>query len=234
MEELFARSWKELALRGTAALLFGVLVALWPSLTLMWLVILFGIFALTGGAISIATALKDSSGRDRWPLFLMGAIGLAVGILAMLGPALTAVMFVLVIGTTAVANGVIEITMGARLPKAQPARRLLVASGAFSVLFGGAMLVSPSASALALVWLISLYAVANGILQLVLAWRMYRSIKSGAAIMDERRETAQRSLPHDPLHNHPSLYKIPIWTAQDHGMKSSPLFSCRWANTPGS
>jgi uncharacterized membrane protein HdeD (DUF308 family) len=206
MEELFARSWKELALRGTVALLFGVLVALWPGLTLMWLVILFAVFALTGGTISIIAALKDSSGRDRRLLFLMGVVGLAVGILAMLGPALTAVMFVLVIGATAVANGVIEIIMGARLAKMQPARGLLIASGVVSVLFGGAMLVFPGAGALALVWLISLYAVVNGILQLVLAWRTYHSIQGqgGNVNVDEKREMEQRNLPHDHLHHHPS------------------------------
>lgn len=204
MEELFARSWKELALRGTAALLFGVLVALWPGLTLMWLVILFAVFALTGGTISIIAALKDSSGRDRRLLFLMGVVGLAVGILALLGPALTAVMFVLVIGATAVANGVIEIIMGARLAKMQPARGLLIASGVVSVLFGGAMLVFPGAGALALVWLISLYAVVNGILQLVLAWRTYHSIEGGSVNVDERREMEQRNLAHDHLHHHPS------------------------------
>jgi uncharacterized membrane protein HdeD (DUF308 family) len=205
MEELsiFARSWKELALRGTIALLFGVLVALWPGLTLMWLVILFAVFALAGGTISIIEALKDSSGRGRWLLLLMGGVGLAVGILALLGPALTAVMFVLIIGATAVANGVIEIMMGVRLPKTQPSRGLLIASGVVSVLFGGAMNVFPGAGALALVWLISLYAVVNGILQLVLAWRTYHSM-DGKADAGERRDMGQPDLPHDHLHHRPS------------------------------
>jgi uncharacterized membrane protein HdeD (DUF308 family) len=206
MEELsvFARSWKELALRGTIALLFGVLVALWPGLTLMWLVILFAVFALAGGTISIIEALKDSSGRGRWLLLLMGGVGLAVGILALLGPALTAVMFVLIIGATAVANGVIEILMGVRLPKTQSSRGLLIASGVVSVLFGGAMIVFPGAGALALVWLISLYAVVNGILQLVLAWRIYHTREDGKADADERRDMGQPNLPHDHLHRHPS------------------------------
>jgi uncharacterized membrane protein HdeD (DUF308 family) len=201
---LFARSWKELALRGTVALLFGVLVALWPGLTLMWLVILFAVFALAGGTISIIEALKDRSGRGRWLLLLMGGVGLAVGILALLGPALTAVMFVLIIGATAVANGVIEIMMGMRLPKTQPSRGLLIASGVVSVLFGGAMLVFPGAGALALVWLISLYAVVNGILQLVLAWRTYHSMENRDTHADEKRDSGEPSLPHDHLHHHPS------------------------------
>lgn len=206
MEELsiFARSWKELALRGTIALLFGVLVALWPGLTLMWLVILFAVFALAGGTISIIEALKDSSGRGRWLLFLMGGVGLAVGILALLGPALTAVMFVLIIGATAVANGVIEIMLGVRLPKTHPSRGLLIASGVVSVLFGGAMIIFPGAGALALVWLISLYAGVNGILQLVLAWRTYHSMEDKSGNLDEKREMEQGNVPHDHLHHRPS------------------------------
>jgi uncharacterized membrane protein HdeD (DUF308 family) len=185
-------------------LLFGVLVALWPGLTLMWLVILFAVFALAGGTISIIEALKDSSGRGRWLLLLMGGVGLAVGILALLGPALTAVMFVLIIGATAVANGVIEIMMGVRLPKTQPSRGLLIASGVVSVLFGGAMIVFPGAGALALVWLISLYAVVNGILQLVLAWRTYHSMEGRDTHAGERGDMGQPNLPHDHLHHRPS------------------------------
>jgi uncharacterized membrane protein HdeD (DUF308 family) len=94
--------------------------------------------------------------------------------------------------------------MGVRLPKTQPSRGLLIASGVVSVLFGGAMIVFPGAGALALVWLISLYAVVNGILQLVLAWRTYHSMENRGTHADEKRDSGEPSLPHDHLHHHPS------------------------------
>lgn len=201
MEELFARSWKELAFRGAISLLFGVLIVLWPGLTLMWLIILFAVFALTGGTISIIAALKDSTGGgDRWLLFVLGIVGLAAGTLALLGPALTAIMFVLVIGATAVANGIVEIIMGLRLRKIKPDEHFLLISGIVSVLFGGAMLVFPGAGALALVWLISIYAIVSGLLQLILARRTYQWNSSGN--FRDRENMEQPGLTHDHLHHH--------------------------------
>jgi uncharacterized membrane protein HdeD (DUF308 family) len=44
-----ATSWRTLALRGLVALLFGVMVLLWPSLVLTVLALLFGIYAAVDG-----------------------------------------------------------------------------------------------------------------------------------------------------------------------------------------
>jgi uncharacterized membrane protein HdeD (DUF308 family) len=42
----FAANWRVLALRGLAALLFGLVVLFWPGLILVVLTLLFGIYAL--------------------------------------------------------------------------------------------------------------------------------------------------------------------------------------------
>ena len=41
-----ADNWRVLALRGLAALLFGLVILFWPSLVLAVLTLLFGIYAL--------------------------------------------------------------------------------------------------------------------------------------------------------------------------------------------
>jgi uncharacterized membrane protein HdeD (DUF308 family) len=52
MNELFSKSWRSLALLGAISLLFGILAAFWPGITLMWLLIMFAAYALIGGAAS--------------------------------------------------------------------------------------------------------------------------------------------------------------------------------------
>ncbi|SCY28916.1 Uncharacterized membrane protein HdeD, DUF308 family [Nitrosospira sp. Nl5] len=172
MNELFLKSWKALAWRGAVSLVFGVLAALWPGITLMWLIVMFAAYALIGGTISIVSALQNRTGNsDWWLLLLLGVVGLAAGVMAIMGPALTAVMLVLVIGATAFGTGILDIAMAIRLRRVIRGEQYLILNGIVSVMFGLAIFFFPGAGALALVWLISGYAVVSGVLLLMLAWR---------------------------------------------------------------
>lgn len=172
MNELFLKSWKGLALRGAVSLAFGILAALWPGMTLMWLLVMFAAYALAGGAVSIVTALQNrKSGSEWWLLLLLGLMGLAAGTIAIVNPGLTAVMLVLVIGATAFGTGILDIAMGIRLRKVIRGEAFLILNGIISVVFGLSIFFFPGAGALALIWLISMYAVVSGFLLLMLAWR---------------------------------------------------------------
>lgn len=57
-------NWKRHAVRGAAALAFGVLTLVWPGLTVLVLVALFGAFALIDGATH-ASALFTLGRRNR-------------------------------------------------------------------------------------------------------------------------------------------------------------------------
>jgi uncharacterized membrane protein HdeD (DUF308 family) len=173
MNELLLKSWKVLALRGAISLVFGVLAALWPGLTLMWLIVMFAAYALIWGAVSITTAVRNrESNEDWWLLLLLGLIGLAGGAAALLYPDLTALVLVLLIGGTALASGIVDIAMAIRLRKVIHGEGFLILNGILSVLFGVFVFFLPGAGALALVWLISIYAIVSGFLLLALAWRV--------------------------------------------------------------
>jgi uncharacterized membrane protein HdeD (DUF308 family) len=172
MNELFSKSWRSLALRGVISLVFGILAALWPGITLLWLLIMFAAYALIQGVVSAVAAFQSRKiHHDWWLMLLWGVVGIGAGVIAFMLPDLTAVVLVLVIGATALASGIVDIAMAIRLRKTIHGEGFLILNGIISIAFGAFVFFFPGAGALALVWMIAMYAIVSGLLLLALAWR---------------------------------------------------------------
>src|SRR5437899_11937058 len=87
MREL-PRHWWVVALRGLAALIFGILALVWPGVTLAVLVLLFGSFAIVNGILALYEALR-TGGKHMWALAIGGVIGVLAGIATFVWPGLT-------------------------------------------------------------------------------------------------------------------------------------------------
>jgi uncharacterized membrane protein HdeD (DUF308 family) len=179
------RHWWLLLLRGVAAIAFGILAFIWPGVTLFTLVILYGAFALIDGVLALAASFTSRSDTvPRWWLVLTGILGIAAGLIAMLWPGITALVLIMFIGAWAIVRGVLEIAAAIQLRKQIEGEWLLVLAGVLSVLFGLGVLIFPSTGALALIWLIAIYAVAIGVVMIMLALRLraHRSRMSTATL----------------------------------------------------
>ena len=173
MNDTLLRSWWMLALRGVIAIVFGIVAVSWPALTLYALIILFAAYALLGGAVWIAGALGNRrADRYWWIPFLFGVISVAAGIVTLVYPTLTALALVLLMGANAVVTGVVDIALAIRLRKHIHNEVLLALVGVVSLIFGFMVLMFPAGGALALVWLVSAYAILAGALFLAVALRV--------------------------------------------------------------
>lgn len=174
--QAFAPHWGWLALRGVAAVLFGVLALALPGLTVAVMVLLWGAYALVDGVFALMAGFKmRHEGRPLWAVVLLGLLGVAAGIVALVWPGMTALTLVMVIGAWAVVGGVFQIATAIRLRREIEGEWAYVLSGALSVLFGLALLVAPGAGAVAMAWLIGGFALAYGVLMLVLAFRVRKA-----------------------------------------------------------
>jgi uncharacterized membrane protein HdeD (DUF308 family) len=168
------QSWGFLALRGVLLVLFGLACAAWPAVTVQLLVAFFAAYALVGGAAWVFGALRQRPlGRPGRGAMLLGVLGLAAGSIAVLYPAITVLVLVLLMGANALVTGVFDIVMAIELRRAIGREWLLALSGAVSVLFGILVLLFPlGAGLLALVFLVGLYALVAGLLLLAAAVRL--------------------------------------------------------------
>ena len=171
---VLSRNWWLVALRGLAAIVFGVLAFVWPAITLWALVLLFGAYMLVDGIFAIVAAVRAAGREARWWLLLIeGVLGVLAGLVAAFWPGLTALALLYFIAAWAIVSGILEIAGAIRLRREIEGEWALGLSGALSLLFGVLLVVIPApAGLLSLVWLIGAYALAFGVLLLVLSFRL--------------------------------------------------------------
>ena len=166
--------WKSLAIRGAAALLFGVLTLVWPGLTLWSLVLLSGAYVLVDGIsilVAVFTHAAGTADRRGWLVF-EGVTGIAAGILTFVWPHITALALLFVIAAWALVTGVLEIVAAVRLRQILEHEWLLGLLGVLSIAFALGVVITPGAGALVITWFIGWYATLAGVTLLALAWRV--------------------------------------------------------------
>jgi uncharacterized membrane protein HdeD (DUF308 family) len=167
-------NWKSLAIRGAAALLFGLLTLVWPGPTLWALVLLWGAYVLVDGISILAAVFTHAPGtadRRGW-LIVEGVAGIAAGLVTFVWPDITALALLFVIAAWALVTGVMEIVAAVRLREVLDREWLLGLLGVLSILFAIGLVITPGAGALVITWFIGWYAAFSGILLLALAWRV--------------------------------------------------------------
>jgi uncharacterized membrane protein HdeD (DUF308 family) len=173
LSTILSRSWWLVLLRGVAAIVFGVLTWFYPAITLTVLMLFFGAYLLVDGALSVWTAISGRRHHEYWWVLLLGGmVGIVVGIFTLVIPGITALALLFYIAIWAVATGVLQIVAAIRLRKEIQGEWLLILSGLLSVIFGLLLIMQPRVGALAVLWLIAVYAVLFGILLVLLAFRM--------------------------------------------------------------
>lgn len=171
MFKTIANHWWLTALRGVFAVLFGLATFFWPGATLSALVLLFGFYVLFDGVVALATSL--SNWRDKWWLLsLEGIIGIVVGVITFVWPAITAVTLVYLIATWALITGTLEIAAAIQLRREIDNEWVLGLSGIASIIFGLLVFIWPGAGTLAILWMIGAYALLFGGLLIYLGIRL--------------------------------------------------------------
>lgn len=167
-DELKRVRWA-LGINGVLAVAFGVVILIWPGISLYALVILFGAFTAANGVVGLAMAISSPIKQGRGWLVVSSLLAIGVGVAVLIWTNMSALALLYVIGAYAVALGVITVSGAFWLPLDGGDRALLVLSGLVSILFGIVMFAKPGDGALVLLALIAAFSLVTGISELVVA-----------------------------------------------------------------
>jgi uncharacterized membrane protein HdeD (DUF308 family) len=175
MLSLISRDWWVFALRGIAAILFGILAFASPGVTLATLVLLFGAYAFVDGvSLLIALARGDAGGRRHaWSVGIMGVLGIVASIVTFVWPGITALTLLYLVAIWAITMGVFQVVAAIALRREIEGECWMGLGGAMSVVFGILLVVSPGTGLVALVWLVGAWAIVFGASSLGLAYRLH-------------------------------------------------------------
>jgi len=175
VDDVLARNWGWVALRGAIALIFGLITLSRPGITLGALILFFGAYAFADGVFTVVSAIANRRGEPHWVALLFGGLfGIAAGVITFAWPHMTAIILLYFIAFWAIMSGAAEIAAAIRLRKVINDEWLLGLVGLLSVLFGVFLIASPRGGALAVALWIGFYATALGVGLLILAFRLRR------------------------------------------------------------
>ncbi len=151
--EKASRSWGFLLFFGIVLVLLGIALMIFGQPIMIWL---FATLAVIDGVATIIAAIGARKiSRFWWIYLLVGLIGIAFGLTALLWSAVRDLTFVYVAASWAVFIGIFKIAAAVMLVKTNKGRILPIILGIVAIGLGIFIMVAPDLGASVLFWLIA-------------------------------------------------------------------------------
>ncbi len=182
MFTFWSRYWWVPVLRGLVAVALGVFAFAWPIATIAALVLVFGAVALVDGVLAIAAGIAARRlTSDWWVLLVQGLVGIAIGVLAVAYPSVTALAFVVLVAAWAIGLGILQVVAAVKLRRAIPGGWWLAIGGILGIVFGIMLASNPVVGGVALLWLVGGFAIAWGVMLIIGGFDLRRLTKGATA-----------------------------------------------------
>jgi uncharacterized membrane protein HdeD (DUF308 family) len=173
----FARSaWPAFMAAGLAAIAVGVLLLVWPNVTLTIVAVLIGASLIIAGLLRLIDGFTahEASGGRRVAHVLIGLLAVIVGLYAIRHYHLTIAVLAIVVGLFWVLHGLADIAVGL-FAGPFPGRGFTVLAGVLSLFAGMIVLFWPAISLTVLVAVIGIWLIVYGVLMAITAFGLRRS-----------------------------------------------------------
>ena len=146
MLSMLARDWRVFAVRGIAAIIFGIGAFVFPNETLNALVWLFGAYLLVDGAVLLIALVSGDpiARRNSWAIALISVLNLALGLAAFVWTDTVAFSMLYVVAFWSIVSGTLQVMSAIYLRRELQGEFWLALGGIVSVAFGILLIAFPS------------------------------------------------------------------------------------------
>src|SRR3974390_2213728 len=173
--------WKTVLVWGVLTLILGIVVLVWPGMSILVAAVLFGAFLVVSGIAQVVAAFAaEVSAGSRVLLFISGALSLVLGVLAFrhFGQGYAVLLLAIWIGVGFIFHGVAESVVAISYPQL-PARGWHIFLGVISVIAGMVVVAWPFDSIVVLAIVAGAWLVVIGITQIVWAFQARKAARTG-------------------------------------------------------
>lgn len=179
MELVTKPSRNAILIRAITNIIFGLLVLLFPGLSLLILAFAFAINVMIVGLFMIFEPAFDSQNKHAILTVLLGLLTVAIGVFVMSKPLAGITILSYIIAAWALFYGLIDLFIGFKLADKNDGHGwIFVITGLLSTIFAIYLAFNPLEGSLAIVWVLGLYALAVGIVLAVQAIKLKSPKKS--------------------------------------------------------
>jgi uncharacterized membrane protein HdeD (DUF308 family) len=165
MRDLLNASWKLMVIRGVVAVIFGIVVMVWPSPTVITLTVLWGIWALVDGiGLAVSAFGADEATEVRVFTGVMAGIALISAFFLIIHPTDTVKVLTWVLGAFLIIRGVYDLAVGIfHHSRSASPRWLLFLIGAIDLAIGILFVANPGRAAVSIAILLGALALVWGV-----------------------------------------------------------------------
>jgi uncharacterized membrane protein HdeD (DUF308 family) len=183
---LLQHLWKSALLSGVLSVILGILVLVWPGISILVAACLFGAYLLISGIAQVVFAFSlHVSAGGRVLLFISGAASLVLAVLAFRHFGNAVLLLAIWIGIGFIFRGVAT-TVSAISDPTLPGRGWQIFFGVVSLIAGVVVLASPFESLVTLTLVVGIWLIIGGVFEVISAI----GVRSGAKKVQEINTTA--------------------------------------------
>ena len=176
-KKLTKEVWWMLVLSGVLSIVFGFVALFWPALTAASLVFLVALFTVVGGVIGLVETLTNI-GKDRlwWLSLLISLVALGIGVFLIRNPLITAALLVKLLALMIFIQALYDLVIASYATK-EEGRWMWIVTGLLGIISAVVIWIYPVPATLAFVWVLGLYSLVHGVVNLSFAAQIRKEVK---------------------------------------------------------